>query len=521
MIFSRPVKGLHAGLAVLSLFFANLAVAQVGAPRASPEVQATALGWLEFRGQERSLPLSYTNEGALVALLPILETLGGKLTAGPLGQSHYLQILDTEFILGPESWVLTKGEDMISLSQPPVPSEEGLRVPVDLLQHTYGDLLGYDFRWRPRFRRLEVERRPPRLLPVVIDRLHSLGVTTLVLQFPVAPNYRIHRRQPDLLEVEIVGDRLQQRWPGGFTRDPLVRKVEVRSNRIQIWLQPQSVAADPYLLSEPYRLVFDISRRLAGPLQGPDRVPRGEGGIQTIVLDPGHGGSESGAIGPSGTEEKNLSLLLARALKARLERRFPVKVVLTRNEDSDLPLETRTALANQHKADLFVSLHLNSSLGSEAHGAETYFLSLQASDESAASSAAAENRSTGGGEAGNQKRSVGSAGSDDEDYGLQLILWDLAQSHHLAASQRLATLIQGELNETLKLRDRGVKQAPFRVLMGATMPAVLVELGFLSNPAEEGKLQDPAYRAQLVDALLRAILRYRQEVEQSPALGAR
>ena len=88
------------------------------------------------------------------------------------------------------------------------------------------------------------------------------------------------------------------------------------------------------------------------------------------------------------------------------------------------------------------------------------------------------------------------------------MLWDLAQSQHLADSQRLANLIQGELNGALKLRDRGVRQAPFKVLMGAGMPAVLLELGFLSNPEEEQKLVDPRYRSELLDAVVRAVLRY-------------
>ncbi|HXO40687.1 MAG TPA: N-acetylmuramoyl-L-alanine amidase, partial [Thermoanaerobaculia bacterium] len=95
-----------------------------------------------------------------------------------------------------------------------------------------------------------------------------------------------------------------------------------------------------------------------------------------------------------------------------------------------------------------------------------------------------------------------------ETQDLQMILWDLAQSHHLAESQRFAGLVQAELNQALELKDRGVKQAPFRVLMGAAMPAVLVELGFISNPDEEAKLQSPAYRADLVEALVRAVGRY-------------
>ena len=122
----------------------------------------------------------------------------------------------------------------------------------------------------------------------------------------------------------------------------------------------------------------------------------------------------------------------------------------------------------------------------------------------AASAAAAENAPAPG---------AGEGPEEDPLYDLQLILWDLAQSHHLAESQRLAGLIQEELNTTLSLRDRGVRQAPFRVLMGAAMPAVLVELGFLSNSQEEARLQDPAYRAELVEALVRAVTRYRAQGE--------
>ena len=192
-----------------------------------------------------------------------------------------------------------------------------------------------------------------------------------------------------------------------------------------------------------------------------------------------------------------VALLLARSLRRALESRLPVKVVLTRNNDSELPLDSRTSIANQHKADLFVSLHLNSSPGSSAKGAETYFSSLEASDERAARAAESENRS-------------------DPLYDLQLILWDLAQSHHLAESQRLARIVQEELNLALELTNRGVKQAPFKVLMGAAMPAVLIELGFLSNPQEEARLNDPVYRARLVDTLVRAISRYRALVQGVP-----
>src|SRR5262249_6923173 len=253
--------------------------------------------------------------------------------------------------------------------------------------------------------------------------------------------------------------------------DPLVPRIDLGPERIHLQLAP-GTAAQSYVLRDPFRLVFDVvpaARQAAAPPPAPrPRTPAT--GIHTIVIDPGHGGAETGALTARGIAEKDLTMLLAQALKSRLEAALPVRVVLTRTGDEQLSLDSRAALANQLKADLFLSIHLNSSVGSAARGAETYFLATQASDAHAQSAADAENAA------------AQSGGDGDALYDLQLILWDLAQSHHLARSQRLAGLIQTELNNTLGLRDRGVKQAPFRVLMGAAMPAVLVELGFLSNP---------------------------------------
>ena len=187
--------------------------------------------------------------------------------------------------------------------------------------------------------------------------------------------------------------------------------------------------------------------------------------------------------------EKELTLTLARDLEARLEQ-AGIRAVLTRNEDANLPHDNRTSIANQNKGDLFISIHLNSSLGSGAYGTETYFLSTEATDARAARAASSENVD------GTPAPEGMDPGSQQAMEDLQLILWDLAQSHHLAESQRFANLIQGELNQTLQLRDRGVKQAPFRVLRGAAMPAVLVELGFLSNPDEEKNSRTPSTGAR-------------------------
>jgi N-acetylmuramoyl-L-alanine amidase len=216
-----------------------------------------------------------------------------------------------------------------------------------------------------------------------------------------------------------------------------------------------------------------------------------------IVVDPGHGGAEDGAIGPSGLKEKEVTLDLARRLEQRLEQMdSTLEVVLTREEDRAVALDDRTAVANHERAELFLSIHLNAARAGKARGAETYFLASEASDAAAQALAAKENVSTGASSA---------TVEDGSERDLQLVLWDLAQNEHLAESSALAELVQAQLNALGGTRDRGVRQAPFRVLMGATMPAVLVEVGFISNHEEEAQLQTAAYRAQVVEAIAVAV----------------
>ncbi len=154
--------------------------------------------------------------------------------------------------------------------------------------------------------------------------------------------------------------------------------------------------AESYVLENPFRLVIDVhpTSSVAGPAL-PSAPREGAPGIRTIVIDPGHGGTETGAIGPSGIQEKELTLQIARELAGRLAQRLGVRSVLTRNEDTVVQHDLRTAIANQNKADLFISIHLNSSLGSGAFGTETYFLSPQATDSRAARAAAGGERRAG------------------------------------------------------------------------------------------------------------------------------
>jgi len=459
-------------------------------------------------GTERRFPIAYavTPLGTLFSLHAVVANLGGELKLGPMNQAHELTVANATYIFGPDSNSLIEGTEIYSLAQRPTVAEDGLKVPLDLLETVYGEQLSYEFLWDQAGRTLTVRKLPARQVTVDVDLVHLQGVTTVVLQFPSRPRYRV-RHSPGQVAVELIGDRLQVGASRATPQDQLVEKVLQTPQGVRLVLAPDAEAHD-YTLQDPFRVVFDVYRSspTAGPqLAKPSPPTRGDR-IRTIVIDPGHGGTNTGATGSEGIEEKELTLLLAQALRSRLQERLPVQVVMTRSEDVDLPLDTRTSIANQQKADLFISLHLNSVQDPSAHGAETYFLSLQASDEGAARAAAMENLDS----------AVPPSGDGDPLYDLQLILWDLAQSHYLAESQRLASLVQEELNEAMYLRNRGVKQAPFRVLLGAAMPAVLVECGFLSNPEEESKLLDPAYRAELVDALVRAVIRYRAQREGIP-----
>jgi N-acetylmuramoyl-L-alanine amidase len=221
-------------------------------------------------------------------------------------------------------------------------------------------------------------------------------------------------------------------------------------------------------------------------------------GIRTIVIDPGHGGLEVGARGPYGTLEKDVTLAISLKLKALIEKNLAFHVELTRDRDLDVSLENRAAIANNHRAELFISVHANGSYRRNASGSETYFLSLNATDEEARRLAYLENNSA------DLDKPLAPENEDD----IQMILWDMAQAAYLKQSQRLAEIIQDELNSLLNTKDRGIKQAPFKVLTGVACPAVLVESAFISNPEEERELVRDDFQENVAQAIYRGLVRY-------------
>jgi N-acetylmuramoyl-L-alanine amidase len=220
-----------------------------------------------------------------------------------------------------------------------------------------------------------------------------------------------------------------------------------------------------------------------------------------VAIDPGHGGAEAGAEGRNGLLEKDLVLSIARRVRELLQERLGLSVILTRDGDRDLALDERTALANKNKADLFISIHADASPSRDAAGSSVYFLSYSSSD--------AEGEVT-------SARGRGAAGSGDA--GLDFILWDMAQASHLSQSSRLAEIFQEELVTAAGTQkgNRGIKQNTFVVLKGATMPAVLVEVGFISNPKEEELLNTREHQERLAEALYRGVLRFKDVYEYQP-----
>jgi len=262
-------------------------------------------------------------------------------------------------------------------------------------------------------------------------------------------------------------------------------------------------------------LVLELFRRTYGsPVAAPPMTKRatrdsGPRLLRSVVIDPGHGGEEAGAMGSTGLKEKDVVLDVGRRLARMLREQAGLEVYLTRESDHELPLTSRTALANNQRADLFISLHVNGSTSSGARGSETYFLSAEATDDEARNLAALENRAT-----------VEEVLPESGDSGLEMILWDLAQTEFLLESSRLAERIQDELNRLLNTPNRGIKQAPFRVLEGATMPAVLVEMAFITNPDDELLLLQENFRERIATALYRSVLAFKRDYETMSGGGS-
>ena len=418
---------------------------------------------------------------------------------------------------GSETIVLTPGQSLASvggrlISLPAPATREGRTwfVPVDFVSRALAPALG-----------TKVElRKPSRLIvlgdvrvPRVAGRVEALGASArLTLDVAPATPHTVSQDGQRIV-VRFEADALDASLPAS-TAPELIRTVRPGDGpaAIAIDLGPRFASFKSTDLPAERgagRIVIDVMAQTT-PADTPAPVPgqpapgdtpplldlAPPGGLRTIVIDPGHGGSEEGSKGAGGLVEKNVTLSVARRLKAALESRLGVRVILTREGDATVGLDERAALANNNKADLFLSLHVNASVRPSVAGAEVFYLDLD-------DYADAAQRVSQGDSAALPVFGGGSRAID-------VIPWELAQVRYIEESTALAQAIEASLRERVPMSPRALQQAPFRVLVGANMPAVLVEMGFVTNPEQERQLASDAFQNDIVQGLVASIARFRE-----------
>jgi len=468
--------------------------------------------------RERREILPVTRGGAeLVPINQVLAGLGVSATPDARGTGLSLTYGGREVTIYDKKSLASVGGDLRLLSAPVLFEEGRWLVPVDGIPRLLQPLLGKRVEWRAASRLLLVGEIPaPR---VTVTTSVSADAVRVVLEASEKVPFRVSQEEKrvtvqvgrELIETSARPERLT----GGIVDS--VQFLGGRENTFAMalgrrFLQLKTGEDETRLVLEFQARPLTAASPAGSPVPGaspgqpappPDRAAAPpaptSGGLRTVVIDPGHGGEEVGAKGPGGTLEKDVTLAIARKLRSALTNGLGVQAFLTRDRDAEVPLDERSAFANNYKADLFISVHANASRSHGAKGSEVYFLSYQATDEESRRLALAEGGDIGSG-------AGVAAGSD-----LALILWDMAQAEHLEASSALATRIQEELADVTGSQGRGIKQAPFRVLVGAAMPAVLLEVAFISNPDEEKLLVSEAYQNKVVGAVVRGVARYQQQ----------
>lgn len=325
-----------------------------------------------------------------------------------------------------------------------------------------------------------------------------------------------HHKLPNRLYLDIQGARLAPGVRDLNIGDGLLKSVRIAqfsAATVRVVLDLDSIKNyKVFTFSDPFRIVIDVKGERRQEIssskdvietakpepkqkQQKSNVPFKPGRIRRIVVDPGHGGHDPGAVSPSGTKEKDIVLQISLNLAEKIRQELGIDAVLTRSTDVFIELQERTAIANKVGADLFVSVHANASLNRAANGIETYYLNL-AKTEKVAQLAAKENGTT------LEKVSL-----------LQAVLFDLMANYKLNDSAHLADEVQKALYKKAQtgyptVKNLGVKQGPFYVLVGATMPSILVEAAFLSNERDEQMLLDPAFQDLTAEGILDGLRGY-------------
>ncbi|HVP58747.1 MAG TPA: N-acetylmuramoyl-L-alanine amidase [bacterium] len=437
----------------------------------------------------------------LLRLERVVDPSGGKATLK--FQNHSVDV-----IVGGNVWVV----DGAAVGVEDAAFAEGDDVVVTLAsaEGVLGLAFGKTLRWDQDRQRLMVGLPAPNVIDIVVEsepeRVTATIKTVGVLKYDLLP------LADNKLQLTIKGGVFSK--PLGFKAEGgLIEAIEARQDVDGVKLAVTLAAGPPgwrvYPQWNPDAIVVKVWTRVQGEIPEAEfkppkqlaikeRFTREKPTLDVVVIDPGHGGTNRGSVGATGTLEKDINLQLARKLRQALEAQG-MEVIMTRNDDISVPIETRTEIANSTGADLFISIHTNGFATKSAQGFEVYFLSPEV-DEESRYVAATENATI-------EPASIISEANDE----VAFILWDTAQNEFVAESSYLAQLVNEELARVLSIPNRGVKQAEFSVLKGAYLPGILLETAFITNPEEETMLKDPAFQDKVVGAVVAAISRFKQQ----------
>jgi N-acetylmuramoyl-L-alanine amidase len=489
------LRGTVAFTIAILLLVAVLLVQAQGTPPPSPLTMVTREG-------RRVVPTILVSGQELIGLDDVgtlfqvaVEDAGGAVTVTYRGRT---------IVLSTEQSIASVNGRVVTLPGPVTRAGRRLMVPVEFLSRALAPI--YD-------RRIDL-RRASRLLivgdavvPKVSARIDAAGPPTrATIEINPAATVTVTSDNARIV-VRIEADGLEPALPPGG--NGLIEQIRVGDQPNTIAVVVAGGAGMPRTAQTTAdgvtRVTIEVpgntpspdttSTTVPGPATASEPLPAARTHFALVVLDPGHGGEDRGVHTQAGLDEKDLTLDTARRLRQRLEARLGLRVILTREDDRALGLDERAALANNSKADLFLSIHANGALGPAPSGAEVYFLSLDREGEDVRRGASAEAISLpvlGG------ARRV-----------LEVVPWNLAQAAHIESSASLATMLEQELRKRVPISPRGLQRAGMRVLTAVNMPAALVEMAYLTNPDQASKVRGDEFRNGVADALFEAISRFR------------
>ncbi|MAG70172.1 MAG: hypothetical protein CL471_07775 [Acidobacteria bacterium] len=506
-------------------------VVLAGTGRSLPAQQSLTI--LSDTGRQ-SLAVARVNDRPMVALNDLAAAFDLSVREDTLADGLTVTYRDRVVVLTATQGLASVGGRVVSLPSPPVRTSRGWHVPVEFLSRVLGLMIDTPIELRQRSGLVIVgDLRVPE-----IDVQYTIGrgqAQVVLAMTPQAPH--TIEEGPQRLLVKFDADALDVALPD---RGPDSLVAAIRLGDEPAWLAidlgSQYVSHQSTLLAGvggTARLLVDLfsdaapaavarvnerantAERPPPSVSNLEAAPRDEAApplpeltapitVRTVVIDAGHGGDDTGVAGTTGVLEKDVTLEVAQRLRRAIESRLGLRVVMTRDEDRTIRLDERAAIANNNKADLFISLHANASLSPVPSGAEVSYLSLDEFDV----------ERSGARLSGANPQTVPVLGGGARS--IDVVSWEMAQVSHVDRSGVLAAIVDAELRRRVDVRPGEAQRAPFRVLVGANMPAVLVELGFLSNPEEERRLGAPSYQEALSQALYQSIARYRTLVEQRP-----